>query len=208
MAKIIVVTSGKGGVGKTTTSASFAVRPGIAWPQDRRDRLRRGPAQPGPDHGLRAPRGVRPDQRDPRRGQAQPGADQGQAVRQPVRAGCLADPRQGSPHARTACEKVLAELSDDGLRVHRLRLAGRHRNRRADGHALCRRGPGGDQPRGLQVRDSDRILGMLAQQDAARHRRQGPDQRAPADHALQPQCGWTRARCCRSTTSTTSCAFR
>ena len=30
MARIIVVTSGKGGVGKTTTSASFAIGPGAA----------------------------------------------------------------------------------------------------------------------------------------------------------------------------------
>ena len=60
MAKIIVVTSGKGGVGKTTTSASFAVRPRAARPQDRGDRLRRRPAQSRPDHGLRAARGVRP----------------------------------------------------------------------------------------------------------------------------------------------------
>jgi septum formation inhibitor-activating ATPase MinD len=39
MAQIIVVTSGKGGVGKTTTSASFSVGPGLARAQDRRDRL-------------------------------------------------------------------------------------------------------------------------------------------------------------------------
>jgi septum site-determining protein MinD len=37
----------------------------------------------------------------------------------------------------------------DGLRVHRVRLARRHRDRRADGHALRRRGAGGDQPRGV-----------------------------------------------------------
>ena len=46
MAKIVVVTSGKGGVGKTTTSASFASGLAPARPQDRRDRLRRRSAQP------------------------------------------------------------------------------------------------------------------------------------------------------------------
>ncbi len=91
MAKIIVVTSGKGGVGKTTTSASFCIGARVARPQDGRDRLRRRPAQPRPHHGLRAPRGVRPDQRDPGRSQPEPGADQGQEVREPVHPAGLAD---------------------------------------------------------------------------------------------------------------------
>ena len=55
MTRIVVVTSGKGGVGKTTTSASFSA--GLAMgPQDRCHRLRRRPAQPGPHHGLRTAR--------------------------------------------------------------------------------------------------------------------------------------------------------
>ena len=68
LAEIIVVTSGKGGVGKTTTSASIATRARASRQEGRGHRLRRRPAQPRPDHGLRAPRGVRLRQRHPGRG--------------------------------------------------------------------------------------------------------------------------------------------
>ncbi len=42
-------------------------------------------------------------------------------------------------------------------------------------------------PEVSSVRDSDRILGMLASKTQARHRRRRADQGAPADHPLQPQ---------------------
>ncbi len=65
MAKVLVVTSGKGGVGKTTTSAVARRGAGAGRPEGRADRLRRRPAQPRPDPGRRAAGGVRPRQRDP-----------------------------------------------------------------------------------------------------------------------------------------------
>ena len=205
MTQIVVVTSGKGGVGKTTTSASFAIRPRLARPQNRRHRLRRRPAQPRPDHGLRAPRGVRPDQRDPGRSQPEPGADQGQAVRQPVRAGRQPDARQG--RADPGRRGKGAERPDrHGLRLHRLRFARRHRDRCADGHALRRRSADRDQPRSLQRARFRPHPGHAGQQDQARHRRQGTHQGTPADHALQPHAAWPTARCSRSKTSRTSCA--
>ena len=67
LAKVIVVTSGKGGVGKTTSAAALATGLALHGQEDRGDRLRRRPAQPRPDHGLRAPGRVRLHQRDQRR---------------------------------------------------------------------------------------------------------------------------------------------
>jgi septum formation inhibitor MinC/Mrp family chromosome partitioning ATPase len=63
LARIIVITSGKGGVGKTTTIRRPGHGAGPAGPPHRRDRLRRGAAQPGPHHGVRAAGGLRLRQR-------------------------------------------------------------------------------------------------------------------------------------------------
>jgi septum site-determining protein MinD len=87
----------------------------------------------------------------------------------------------------------------DGLRVHRLRLAGRHRDRRADGHALCRRGAGGHQPRGLlgaRQRPHPGHAGLSKTKRAI-------DGKEPVkEHLLITRynpCGWKAGRCCRST---------
>ena len=92
MAKIIVVTSGKGGVGKTTTSASFAS--GLA--------LRGKTAVIDFDVGLRnldlimgCERRVVYDLVNVMgRSEPEPGADQGQEVREPVHPAGVADARQ------------------------------------------------------------------------------------------------------------------
>jgi septum site-determining protein MinD len=161
LAEIIVVTSGKGGVGKTTTSASFAC--GLA-------RQGKKTAVIDFDVGLRNLDLIMGCERrvvydfvnvDPRRGQPQAGADQGQALRQPVRAGRLADARQGRADQGRR-EKVLKDLADDGLRLHRLRLARRHREGRVPGDVLRRPALVVVNPEVSSVRDSDRILGMLA----------------------------------------------
>ena len=58
MARIIVVTSGKGGVGKTTTSAALST--GLAQRGHKTVVIDFdiGLQKPGPHHGLRAARGV------------------------------------------------------------------------------------------------------------------------------------------------------
>ena len=63
-------------------------------------------------------------------------------------------------------------------------------------------------PEVSSVRDSDRILGMLASQDQARDRRRRADQGTPADHALQPDARGRRADAVAARTSRTSCASR
>ena len=147
MAQVIVVTSGKGGVGKTTTSAAFATGLALRGQEDRGDRLRRGPAQPRPHHGLRAPRGVRLRQRHPGRGAAEPGADQGQAGREPVHPAGLADPGQG--RADQGRRRRDHRGAEPGFRLHPLRQPGRHREGRADGAVLRRPGDRRDQPGSL-----------------------------------------------------------
>ena len=139
----------------------------------RRHRLRHRPAQPRPHHGLRAARGVRLRQRDPGRLHAQAGADQGQAHRHAVRAGRVADARQGRAVGGRRAPR--ARRADRGrLRLHHLRLARRHREGRAPRDVLRRpRGRGG-QPGsllGARLRPHPRPAG---QQDAARRKGRRP----------------------------------
>ena len=188
MARIIVVTSGKGGVGKTTTSASFASGLALAGHKT---------AVIDFDVGLRnldlimgCERRVVYDLINVIQGEA----NLNQALIKDKQCDNLfvlaaSQTRDKEALTKEGVEKVLKDLSDDGLRIHRLRLAGRHRDRRADGDALRRRGAGRHQPGGLvgaRLRPHPRHAG---QQDQARHRRQGADQGAPADHPLQPEPG-------------------
>ena len=192
MAKIIVVTSGKGGVGKTTTSASFAS--GLALRGHKTAVIDFDVGLRNLDLIMGCERRVVYDLINVIHDEAKliAGADQGQAQRQPGRAGRLADARQGRADAGRRQARA-RRAGRDGHRVHHLRLAGRHRDRRAAGDALRRRGDRRHQPRGLvgaRLRPHPRHAGV---EDAARHRRQGADQGAPADHALQPGARGRRA---------------
>ena len=160
MAEIIVVTSGKGGVGKTTTSASFAS--GLA---------RRGQkvAVIDFDVGLRnldlimgCERRVVYDFVNVIQGEA----TLNQALIKDKRCDNLfvlaasqtrdkdALTKEGVRRCSTTCR--------GRLRLHRLRFARRHREGRADGDVLRRRGVVVVNPEVSSVRDSDRILGLLA----------------------------------------------
>src|SRR5216683_3275848 len=95
MAKVLVVTSGKGGVGKTTSTAAL----GAALAQ-----AGQKVAVVDFDVGLRnldlvmgASRRVRPHQRGARRGETFTGPHPRQAARDAVAAAGFADPRQGRP---------------------------------------------------------------------------------------------------------------
>ena len=147
MSKVIVVTSGKGGVGKTTSTASI----GAALAQTRQARLRRRfrrrPAQPRPRDGRGAPGRLRLHQRRPGRRQARAGADPRQADRYAASARRLADPRQGRAdrrRRRAGHRRIAREL-----RLRALRQPGGHRARRVAGDALRRSGDRRHQSRSL-----------------------------------------------------------
>ena len=147
MAKVLVVTSGKGGVGKTTTTAAL----GAALAQGGQSVV-----VVDFDVGLRnldlvmgAERRVVFDLINVVQGVAKllAGADPRQAAGESVAAAGLADPRQGRadrrgrrPHHRRALGPV---------RLDPVRQPGRHRARRDAGDALCRRGRHRHQSRSL-----------------------------------------------------------
>jgi septum site-determining protein MinD len=160
MARIIVVTSGKGGVGKTTSSASFAT--GLALRGHKTAVIDFDVGLRNLDLIMGCERRVVYDliNVDQQGSDAEPGADQGQALRKPVHPAGLANPRQGRPDRRR--RRARAERpGQDGLRIHHLRFAGRYRARRADGADLRRRSVIVTNPEVSSVRDSDRILGIL-----------------------------------------------
>jgi septum site-determining protein MinD len=168
MAKIIVVTSGKGGVGKTTTSASFAS--GLALRGHKTAVIDFDVGLRNLDLIMGCERRVVYDLINVIQGEA----NLNQALIKDKQCDNLfvlaaSQTRDKDALTQDGVEKVLTTWPH-GLRVHRLRLARRHRNRRADGHALCRRGAGGDQPRGLQRARLRPHPGHAGQQDQARHR--------------------------------------
>ena len=63
MGKVLVVTSGKGGVGKTTSTAALGAALARGGENVVVIDFDVGLAQPGPGDGCRTPGGVRPDQR-------------------------------------------------------------------------------------------------------------------------------------------------
>ena len=167
MARIIVVTSGKGGVGKTTTSASFAAGLALAGHKT---------AVIDFDVGLRnldlimgCERRVVYDLINVIHGEA----NLNQALIKDKQCDNLfvlaaSQTRDKDALTQDGVEKVLTDLDRDGLRLHRLRLARRHRDRRADGDALRRRGAGRHQPRGLVGARLGPHPGHAGQQDPAR----------------------------------------
>jgi septum site-determining protein MinD len=160
MTEIVVVTSGKGGVGKTTTSASFSSGLALAGHKT---------AVIDFDVGLRnldlimgCERRVVYDLINVIHKEA----NLNQALikdKQCDNLFVLAASQTRDKDALTQeGRRAGAEgARRDGLRVHRLRLAGRHRDRRVDGDALRRFGADRHQPRGLVGARLDRILGML-----------------------------------------------
>ena len=188
MTKIVVVTSGKGGVGKTTTSASFAT--GLAMRGHKTCVIDFDVGLRNLDLIMGVERRVVYDLINVVNEEIKlnAGPDQGQAARQALHPGGVPDARQGCAEAGRRGARA-ERAQGDGVRLHRLRLAGRHRDWRADGHALRRRGPGGDQPRGLLGARQRPHPGHALQQDQARHRRRRPGQGASAHHALQPEPG-------------------
>ena len=80
--------------------------------------------------------------------------------------------------------RVIDELKQHGLRLHHLRLARRHREGRADGHVLRRRGDRRDQPRGLVGARLRPRARPARRQDQPRRAGRQPDQDPPAADAL------------------------
>ncbi len=205
MAKIVVVTSGKGGVGKTTTSASFAA--GLALPGHKTAVIDFDVGLRNLDLIMGCERRVVYDLINVIQGEA----NLNQALIKDKQCDNLfvlaaSQTRDKDALTQDGVEQVLNDLADMGF-----------------DYIVC------DSPAGIEtgalmamhfadealvvtnpevssVRDSDRILGMLAQQDQARDRGQGAGQGAPADHALQPEPRGGQGRCCRWTTSRRSCA--
>jgi septum site-determining protein MinD len=203
MTKIVVVTSGKGGVGKTTTSASFAA--GLALRGHKTAVIDFDVGLRNLDLIMGCERRVVYDLINVIHGEA----NLNQALIKDKQCDNLfvlaaSQTRDKDALTRKACSGAERPVRH-GLRVHRLRLARRHRDRRPDGHALRRRGAGGDQPRGLQVRDSDRILGMLGSKT-----KRAIDGKEPIkEHLLITRynpTAWPTARCSAWRTSRTSCA--
>ena len=148
MAKIIVVTSGKGGVGKTTTSASFAS--GLALHGHKTAVIDFDVGLRNLDLIMGCERRVVYDLINVIHDEA----NLNQALikdKQCENLFVLAASQTRDKDALTQDRRrARAERPGrHGLRVHRVRFAGRHRDRRADGDALRRRGPGRHQPRGL-----------------------------------------------------------
>jgi septum site-determining protein MinD len=173
MAKIIVVTSGKGGVGKTTTSASFAA--GLAL---------RGfkTAVIDFDVGLRnldlimgCERRVVYDLINVIHGEA----NLNQALIKDKQCDNLfvlaaSQTRDKDALTQDGVEKVLADLSGMGFEYIVCDSPAGIETGRTDGHALCRRGPGGYQPRGVQRARLRPHPGHAGQQNQACHQRRDP----------------------------------
>ena len=146
-AKVTVITSGKGGVGKTTSAASIAA--GLALRGQKTAVIDFDVGLRNLDLVMGCERRVVYDLVNvvQGRGHGAPGADQGQARREPVRAARVADARQGRARHRRHRPRARGARGD-GLRAHRVRLARRHREGRAGRDVLRRRGDRRDQSRG------------------------------------------------------------
>ncbi|MCK7491794.1 MAG: AAA family ATPase [Comamonadaceae bacterium] len=208
MTKIIVVTSGKGGVGKTTTSASFAS--GLALRGHKTAVIDFDVGLRNLDLIMGCERRVVYDLINVIHGEA----NLNQALIKDKHCDNLfvlrrlADARQGRADRRKASRSVLDELAAMGFEYIVCDSPAGIETRRADGACTSpTRRIVVTNPEVSSVRDSDRILGMLAVEDQARHRGPRADQGAPADHALQPQRASQDGQMLVATrTSRTSCA--
>ena len=110
VARVIVVTSGKGGVGKTTTSASISTGLALRAASRPRSSTSTSACATSTSSWAASAAWLRPGQRGQRRSQPAPGPDQGQALREPLRA---ARPQTRDKDALTeeGVEKVLKDLT-------------------------------------------------------------------------------------------------
>ena len=77
MGEVIVITSGKGGVGKTTTTANIGAGLSEAWQEGCRDRYRSRPSEPGCSDGTGKSHRIQPGRCDRRLLPSETGADPG-----------------------------------------------------------------------------------------------------------------------------------
>ncbi len=205
--RVIVVTSGKGGVGKTTTSAAFAS--GLAL---------RGfkTAVIDFDVGLRnldlimgCERRVVYDLVNVVNGEAR----LNQALIKDKHCDNLfilpaSQTRDKDALTEEGVDKVLEELEHMGFELRGVRLPRRHRARRGDGADLRRRGDRHHQPRGLvgaRLRPHPR---HPAEQVQARTRGRRAGQGAPAHHPLLAQARGRRRDAVATRTCRSCCACR
>ena len=192
MAKVVVVTSGKGGVGKTTSTAAL----GAALAQSGET-----VAVVDFDVGLRnldlvmgAERRVVFDLINVIQGTCQTfaGADPRQASRYIVAAAGFADPRQGCTHRRRRRQGYRAAAPE--VRLGDLRQSGRHRARSDARYAACRRRGHRDQPGGfLGTRFRPHHRSARRQDRESREGRTGRE--TPIDYALRSRCVPAKGRC-------------
>ena len=190
MGKVVVVTSGKGGVGKTTSTAALGAALAQTGMKVVLIDFDVGLRNLDLVHGRRAARRVRSRQRDAGNGQAFAGADPRQAARHAVPAAGFADARQGRAHrggrgrasSRKLREKFDYVLCDSPAGIERgAQLAMRF----ADEAVIV------TNPEVSSVRDSDRIIGLL---DSRTLKAEQGEQRHQAHPGDALRCGARRAR--------------
>ena len=173
MAKIIVVTSGKGGVGKTTTSASFSI--GLALRGHKTAVIDFDVGLRNLDLIMGCERRVVYDLINVIQGEA----NLNQALIKDKQCENLfilpaSQTRDKDALTQDGVENVLQRPDQDGLRIHRLRFAGRYRVGRAAGDDLCRRSDDRDQ--------SGSVVGARL----GPHPRHHPGQDAPRPEGNEP----------------------
>ena len=182
--KVVVVTSGKGGVGKTTTSANIAT--GIAQQGKKTVAIDFDVGLRNLDLVMGCERRVVYDFVNVIRNEAK----LHQALIRDKRVENLYVLPASQTRDKDALDaegvgRVIDELKQHGVRVHHLRLTGRHREGRADGHVLRRRGDRRDQPRGLVgARLRSRARPARRQDQPRRGGRSGDQDAPPADPLL------------------------
>ena len=206
MAKVLVVTSGKGGVGKTTSTAALGAALAQNGQEGRRRRFRRRPAQSRPRAW--APSGAWCSTSST---SCRAIAKLPQALIRDKRLEnlCLlpaSQTRDKDALTEEGVGRVIAELREQ-VRLDHLRQPGRHRARRHARHALCRRGHHRHQSGslvGARFRPHHRPARF---QD--REGREGrADRQAPPDHPLRPGARRARRDARRSRTCWRSCRSR